>query len=51
MKVYEKIKTRRGTIAGRNIRSLVFLGLFLILGVGVVGGQLLYTRALKIFTD
>ena len=51
MKVYEKIKTRRGTIAGRNIRSLVFLGLFLILGVGIVAGQLLYARALKIFTD
>ena len=51
MKAYEKIKTRRGTIAGRNIRSLVFLGLFLILGVGIVGGQLLYVRALKIYTD
>ena len=51
MKVYEKIKTRRGTIAGRNIRSLVFLGLFLILGVGMVAGQLLYARAMKIYTD
>ena len=51
MKAYEKIKTRKGTIAGRYIRSLVFLGLFLILGVGFIAGQLLYRRNLNIYTQ
>ena len=51
MRTYEKIKTRRGTIAGRNIRSLAGLGIFLILGVCLVAGQLLYRRNLEIYTQ
>ena len=51
MKAYEKIKTRRGTIAGRNIRSLALLGIFLILGVGLMAGRMLYERNLEIYTD
>ena len=51
MRTYEKIKTRRGTIAGRNGRHLALLGLFLILGVGLMAGQMLYARNLKIYTN
>ena len=51
MKTYEKIETRRGTIAGRNIRSVAFLGIFLILGVGLVAGRMLYVRNLEIYTE
>ena len=50
MKVYKKIKTRKGTIAGRSIRSLAFLGIFLILGVGFIAGEMLYRRNLDIYT-
>ncbi|MBO5543969.1 MAG: PP2C family protein-serine/threonine phosphatase [Oscillospiraceae bacterium] len=51
MRVYEKIKTRRGTIAGRSIRHLVLLGIFLVFGVGIIAGQILYTRNLEIYTE
>lgn len=50
-KMAEKIETRQGTIAGRNIRSLAFLGIFLILGVCLVGGRLLYDRNVQVYTD
>ena len=50
MKVYKKIKTRKGTIAGRSIRNLAFLGIFLILGVGFIAGEMLYRRNLDIYT-
>ena len=51
MNYYEKIKTRKGTIAGRNIRSLAFLGLFLIVGVCLIAGRMLYVRNIRIYTD
>ena len=51
MKYYEKIKTRKGTIAGRSIRSLALLGVFLILGVCLMAGRLLYTRNSRIYTN
>ena len=51
MKYREKIKTRRGTIAGRNMRSLVLLGIFLILGVCLVAGKLLYERNIEVYTN
>ena len=47
----EKIKTRKGTIAGRNIRSLTILGIFLILGVCLIAGRMLYVRNIQIYTD
>ena len=51
MKYYKKIKTERGTIAGRNILSLALLGIFLILGVCLMAGRLLYTRNTRIYTN
>ncbi|MCR5576832.1 MAG: PP2C family protein-serine/threonine phosphatase [Oscillospiraceae bacterium] len=51
MREYKKIKTRRGTIAGRNISHLALLGLFLILGVSFIAGQMLYKRNLKLYTE
>ena len=51
MKYYKKIKTERGTIAGRNILSLALLGIFLILGVCLMAGRLLYTRNNRIYTN
>ncbi len=51
MKKYQKMKTRRGSIAGRNIRNLAFLGLFLILGVSLIAGRMLYARNLHIYTE
>ena len=51
MKQYKKIKTRRGTIVGRNISHLALLGLFLILGVSFMSGQMLYRRNLKLYTE
>ena len=36
MKQYERIERKYGTLAARNIRSLVFLGIFLIVGVCLV---------------
>ena len=51
MKYYQKIKTERGTIAGRNIRSLALLGVFLILGVCLMAGRLLYVRNSRIYTN
>ena len=51
MKYYKKIKTERGTIAGRNIRSLALLGIFLIMGVCLMAGKLLYTRNNRIYSD
>ena len=47
----KKIKTRQGTIAGKTIRGLVLMGIFLILGVCLVGGRLLYDRNVKVYTD
>ena len=49
--VYKKIKTRKGSLAARNILSLVFLGIFLILGVGFMAGQMLYKRNLELYTE
>ena len=51
MKYREKIKTRRGTIAGRNIRSLAFLGIFLIVGVCLIAGRILYERNIEVYTN
>ena len=51
MKYREKIKTRRGTIAGRNIRSLAFLGIFLIVGVCLIAGKILYERNIEVYTN
>ncbi len=51
MKYYKKIKTERGTIAGRNILSLALLGIFLILGVCLMAGRLLYARNTRIYTN
>ena len=51
MRVYEKIKTRRGTIAGRNSIYLACLGAFLILGVSLMAGRMLYVRNLQIYTE
>ena len=51
MKYREKIKTRRGTIAGRNIRSLAFLGMFLIVGVCLIAGRILYERNIEVYTN
>lgn len=51
MKYYEKIQTRKGTIAGRNIRSLALLGIFLILAVCMIAGRLLYVRNIRVYTD
>ena len=51
MKYYERIKTRKGTIAGRNIRSLALLGIFLILAVCMIAGRLLYVRNIRVYTD
>ena len=51
MKYYERIQTRKGTIAGRNIRSLALLGVFLILGVCLIAGRLLYVRNIRVYTD
>ena len=51
MKYYEKINTRKGTIAGRNIRSLAILGIFLILGVCLIAGRMLYVRNVHIYTN
>ena len=51
MKYYEKINTRKGTIAGRNIRSLAILGIFLILGVCLIAGRMLYVRNVRIYTN
>ena len=46
----EKIKTRRGTIAGRSMMSLALLGIFLIFAVGFTAGEILYRRNMKIYT-
>ena len=51
MKYREKIETRRGTIAGRNIRSLAFLGIFLIVGVCLIAGKILYERNIEVYTN
>ena len=51
MKYVQKIKTERGTIAGRNIRSVAILGVFLILGVCLMAGRLLYARNSRIYTN
>ena len=51
MKYYKKIKTERGTIAGRNIRSLAFLGIFLIVGVCLIAGKILYERNIEVYTN
>lgn len=51
MEYYERIKTRKGTIAGRNIRSLALLGIFLILAVCMIAGRLLYVRNIRVYTD
>ena len=51
MKAKERIKTRKGTIAGRNISHLALLGIFLILGVGLIAGRMLYKRNLQIYTE
>ena len=50
-KRYEKIKTRRGTIAGRSSMHLALLGIFLILGVGLMAGRMLYARNLQLYTE
>ena len=46
-----KKRVRERKIAGRNIRGLVFLGLFLLLGTCVTAGRWLYTRNIKIYTE
>ena len=51
MKYREKIETRRGTIAGRNIRSLAFLGIFLIVGVCLIAGKILYEQNIEVYTN
>ena len=51
MRVYDKIKTRRGTIAGRNSIYLACLGIFLILGVSLMAGRMLYVRNLQTYTE
>ena len=51
MKEQEKIITRSGTITGRSIRSLALLGIFLILGVGLIAGRMLYVRNIEIYTE
>ena len=51
MKYREKIETRRGTIAGRNIRSLAFLGIFLIVGVCLIAGRIRYERNIEVYTN
>lgn len=51
MKNYQKIEIGRGTIAGRNIRSLILLAVFLVFGVCLIAGRLLYTRNIRIYTD
>ena len=51
MKYYNQIKPERGTIAGRNILSLALLGIFLILGVCLMAGRLLYARNTRIYTN
>lgn len=46
-----KKAVREHTIAGRNIRAMVFLGLFLLLGTCVAAGRWLYTRNIEIYTE
>jgi len=51
MNARERIKTRRGTIAGRSMRNLALLGIFLIFGVSFTGGEILFRRNTKIYTE
>ena len=50
-KIYNGIKTRKGSLAERNIISLVLLGIFLFAAVCLLAGQLLYVRNIRLYTD
>ena len=47
----EKIRTRKTSITGKNIRGMICLGLFLVLGTRLVAGQWLYRRSIEVYTE
>ena len=51
MKNHRTRATKVRTITGRNIRAMVFLGLFLLFGSCLVAGQWLYRRNLDVYTE
>lgn len=48
MKQYERIERKYGTLAARNIRSLVFLGIFLIVGVCLVAQGIFHESSARV---